>query len=92
MSLTKIELDRSSIMADNIGTQLAAKLEGISRIHSVMSSLSVIGTCIRDMDGFQEMSNVFVYMETLHHNAFDELDFYLRKKVIPIVAHINDGV
>jgi len=37
-------------------------------------------------------SNVFEYMETLHHNAFDELDFYLRKKVIPIVAHINDGV
>lgn len=79
-------------MADNIGTQLQAKIEEISNLHSVMQSLSIVGTCIKDYDGFEALVNVFVYVEDRHNTLFDELRTDLLQRVLPIVAHINDQV
>ena len=79
-------------MADNIGTQLQAKIEEISNLHGVMQSLSIVGTCIKDYDGFEALVNVLEYVEGQHNTLFDELRTYLLQRVLPIVAHINDQV
>lgn len=79
-------------MADNIGTQLTARIEEISNLHGVMQSLSIMATCINDYDGFQSLVNVFVYLEDRHNSLFDELRTDLLKRVLPIVSHINDKV
>jgi hypothetical protein len=79
-------------MANNIGTHLAVKLEEISNLHSVMDSMSILGTCIKDYDGFEAFVNVFVHLEGVHNKLFEDLSIYLLKQVVPIVGHINDRV
>jgi hypothetical protein len=79
-------------MADNIGTQLAVKLEEISRLHGVMDSLSYVGRGLKDFDSLLGFVNVFEYLEDRHNVMFDEFDTFVRQKILPIVAHINDKV
>jgi hypothetical protein len=79
-------------MAVNIGTQLTQKLDEISQLHGIMQGISTIGSRLNDYEGYESLINVFVYVEARHNALFDDLEMTIRQKVLPIVAHINDGV
>lgn len=79
-------------MANNIGTQLTAQLDDISATTAVLQSLAIMGTCLKDYDGFEALANALAYVEERHSRAVDDLDTLIRQRVLPIVAHINTGL
>jgi hypothetical protein len=79
-------------MAITIGAQLESKLEEIVHLQRVMNSLASIGPGLRKFEDFEGFVNVFEYIESVQGNLVDEFNTFLVRNVVPIVAHINDGV
>jgi len=93
MSLTTFQTIREfKNMAITIGSQLDAKLEEIMHLQRVMSSLASIGTGIRKFEDFEGFANVVEFIEATQNKALDEFQIFVKRQVLPIVAHINDGV
>jgi hypothetical protein len=79
-------------MANNIGTHLSSLLDEIEQSGQLIRALANIGIDMETPSQMKDFQFMTEFLANRHIQLFDDFRDCMRRKVLPVVAHINYGV